>query len=126
VLPNAFRPTSDLDDLYRRLIIRTVRLRRLLELDAPEIILRNEIIMTQAAGESLFCNEARESPTLGRDDRVLQSLLGLVGSELAASLVELDARVGREGAAALTGPLPMPLLRTLRVIQALHLELRPI
>lgn len=126
VLPIGFRPSlHDLDDLYRRLIIRAVRLRRLLELDAPEIILRSEIIMTQAAGESLFCNEARESPTLGVNDRVMQSLLGLAGPELAASLIELDARVGREGVAVLTSPLPTSLLRTVRVIQALHLELRP-
>jgi DNA-directed RNA polymerase beta' subunit len=120
VLPLGFRPhgRTDLDDLYRRLINRAARLRRLIELDAPEIILRNEIIMTQAAVDSVFCNEAREAPSPAPRDRPMQSLLGFVGSAaMAESLVELDDR-------GLGGSLSEPLLRTVRVLQALHLELR--
>lgn len=128
VLPLGLRPSplSGFDDLLRRMVNRTIRLRRLIELDAPEIILRNEIIMTQAAVEGLFCNEAGNKPLSGPHDRILQSLLGLAGgAALVESLRELDALVARSGPAALTGALPLPLLRAVRVIQALALELQP-
>jgi hypothetical protein len=129
VLPIGLRPSPlfGLDDLLRRLVNRTVRLRRLIELEAPEIIVRNEIIMTQAAVEGLFCNEASTKPFTGAQDRILQSLLGLVGGvALVETLRELDARVAHSGPAALTTSLPLPLLRTVRITQALHLELHPI
>ena len=84
VLPPDLRPlvpleggrfaTSDLNDLYRRVINRNNRLRRLLELSAPEIIIRNEKRMLQEAVDALFDNGRHGRPVLGAGNRPLKSL----------------------------------------------------
>jgi DNA-directed RNA polymerase subunit beta' len=84
VLPPDLRPlvpleggrfaTSDLNDLYRRVINRNNRLRRLLELDAPEIIIRNEKRMLQEAVDVLFDNGRRGKLITGPNKRPLKSL----------------------------------------------------
>jgi len=66
--------TSDLNDLYRRVINRNNRLRRLLELGAPEIIIRNEKRMLQEAVDSLIDNGRRGRPVTGPGGRALKSL----------------------------------------------------
>jgi len=84
VLPPDLRPlvpldggrfaTSDLNDLYRRVINRNNRLKRLQELDAPEIIIRNEKRMLQEAVDVLFDNGRRGKTVTGRNKRPLKSL----------------------------------------------------
>ncbi|OGF52988.1 MAG: DNA-directed RNA polymerase subunit beta' [Candidatus Fraserbacteria bacterium RBG_16_55_9] len=84
VLPPELRPivqleggkfaTTDLNDLYRRIINRNNRLKKLQEMGAPEIILRNERRMLQEAADALIHNEKKDSPILGRDNRPLKSL----------------------------------------------------
>jgi len=84
VLPPELRPivqleggkfaTTDLNDLYRRIINRNNRLKKLREMGAPEIILRNERRMLQEAVDALIHNEKKDSPILGRDNRPLKSL----------------------------------------------------
>ncbi len=84
VLPPDLRPlvpleggrfaTSDLNDLYRRVINRNNRLKRLLELDAPEIIIRNEKRMLQEAVDVLFDNGRRGKTITGPNKRALKSL----------------------------------------------------
>ena len=84
VLPPELRPivqleggkfaTTDLNDLYRRIINRNNRLKKLQEMGAPEIILRNERRMLQEAVDALIHNEKKDSPILGRDNRPLKSL----------------------------------------------------
>ena len=84
VLPSDLRPmvqldggrfaTSDLNDLYRRVINRNNRLRRLLELGAPDIIVRNEKRMLQEAVDALFDNGRRGRPVTGPSNRPLKSL----------------------------------------------------
>src|SRR5438045_3787726 len=84
VLPPDLRPlvpldggrlaTPDLNDLYRRVINRNSRLRRLLELKAPEIIARNEKRMLQEAVDALFDNGRRGRPVTGPGNRPLKSL----------------------------------------------------
>ena len=66
--------TSDLNDLYRRIINRNNRLRRLLELDAPDIIVRNEKRMLQEAVDALIDNGRRGRPVTGPGNRALKSL----------------------------------------------------
>ena len=66
--------TSDLNDLYRRVINRNNRLRRLLDLGAPEIIVNNEKRMLQEAVDSLFDNGRRGRPVTGPGNRALKSL----------------------------------------------------
>ncbi len=66
--------TSDLNDLYRRVINRNNRLRRLLDLDAPEIIVNNERRMLQEAVDALFDNGRRGRPVTGPGNRPLKSL----------------------------------------------------
>ncbi len=66
--------TSDLNDLYRRVINRNNRLKRLAELQAPEIILRNEKRMLQEAVDSLIDNGRRGRPVTGPNNRPLKSL----------------------------------------------------
>ena len=66
--------TSDLNDLYRRVINRNNRLKRLLELGAPEIIVNNEKRMLQEAVDSLFDNGRRGRPVTGPGNRPLKSL----------------------------------------------------
>ena len=84
VLPPDLRPmvqldggrfaTTDLNDLYRRVINRNNRLRRLLELGAPDIIVRNEKRMLQEAVDSLIDNGRRGRPVTGPNNRALKSL----------------------------------------------------
>ncbi|MGC9529711.1 MAG: DNA-directed RNA polymerase subunit beta' [Candidatus Bipolaricaulaceae bacterium] len=84
VLPPALRPmiqleggkfaTTDLNDLYRRIINRNNRLNKLKEMGAPEIILRNERRMLQEAVDALIHNEKKDNPIRGRDGRPLKSL----------------------------------------------------
>ena len=88
VLPPEIRPlvpldggrfaTSDLNDLYRRVINRNNRLRRLLELNAPEIITRNEKRMLQESVDALFDNERRSKPITGNSRRPLKSLSDVI------------------------------------------------
>ena len=66
--------TSDLNDLYRRVINRNNRLKRLLELGAPEIIVRNEKRMLQEAVDALIDNGRRGRPVTGPGNRPLKSL----------------------------------------------------
>jgi DNA-directed RNA polymerase subunit beta' len=66
--------TSDLNDLYRRVINRNNRLKRLIELRAPDVILRNEKRMLQESVDALFDNSRRSRPTKGHNNRPLKSL----------------------------------------------------
>ena len=66
--------TSDLNDLYRRVIIRNNRLKRLIEIKAPEVILRNEKRMLQEAVDSLFDNSRKASAVKSESNRPLKSL----------------------------------------------------
>ena len=70
--------TSDLNDLYRRVINRNNRLKRLLELGAPDIIVRNEKRMLQEAVDSLIDNGRRSRPVTGPGNRPLKSLSDLL------------------------------------------------
>ena len=84
VIPPELRPlvpldggrfaTSDLNDLYRRVIIRNNRLKRLLEIKAPEVILRNEKRMLQESVDSLFDNTRKSSAVKSESNRPLKSL----------------------------------------------------
>ena len=84
VLPPSLRPivqleggkfaTTDLNDLYRRIINRNNRLKKLMEMGAPQVILRNERRMLQEAVDALIYNEKKENAILGRDNRPLLSL----------------------------------------------------
>ena len=84
VIPPELRPlvpldggrfaTSDLNDLYRRVLIRNNRLKRLLEIKAPEVILRNEKRMLQEAVDSLFDNSRKSSAVKSDSNRPLKSL----------------------------------------------------
>ncbi|MGB5402771.1 MAG: DNA-directed RNA polymerase subunit beta' [Robiginitalea sp.] len=84
VIPPELRPlvpldggrfaTSDLNDLYRRVIIRNNRLKRLMEIKAPEVILRNEKRMLQEAVDSLFDNTRKSSAVKTESNRPLKSL----------------------------------------------------
>ena len=66
--------TSDLNDLYRRVLIRNNRLKRLLEIKAPDVILRNEKRMLQEAVDSLFDNSRKSSAVKSESNRPLKSL----------------------------------------------------
>ncbi len=84
VIPPELRPlvpleggrfaTSDLNDLYRRVIIRNNRLKRLIDIKAPEVILRNEKRMLQEAVDSLFDNSRRVNSVRSDNNRALKSL----------------------------------------------------
>ncbi len=84
VIPPELRPlvpldggrfaTSDLNDLYRRVIIRNNRLKRLIEIKAPEVILRNEKRMLQEAVDSLFDNSRKVNAVKTESNRALKSL----------------------------------------------------
>ncbi|VYS78276.1 DNA-directed RNA polymerase subunit beta' [Campylobacter ureolyticus] len=69
---------SDVNDLYRRVINRNTRLKRLLELDAPEIIIRNEKRMLQEAVDALFDNGRRANAVKGANKRPLKSLSEII------------------------------------------------
>jgi DNA-directed RNA polymerase subunit beta' len=66
--------TSDLNDLYRRVIIRNNRLKRLIDIKAPDVILRNEKRMLQEAVDSLFDNSRKSSAIKTESNRPLKSL----------------------------------------------------
>jgi len=70
--------TSDLNDLYRRLINRNNRLKKLIELNAPEIIIRNEKRMLQQSVDALFDNNRCRRPVLGPNSRPLRSLSDMI------------------------------------------------
>src|SRR5437762_8053930 len=70
--------TSDLNDLYRRVINRNNRLKRLLDLQAPEIIVNNEKRMLQEAVDALFDNGRRGRPVTGPGNRPLKSLADML------------------------------------------------
>jgi DNA-directed RNA polymerase subunit beta' len=88
VLPPDLRPlvpldggrfaTSDFNDLYRRVINRNNRNRRLIELEAPVVILNSEATMLQQAVDALLINERRPKPVTGPNRRALRSLLSSV------------------------------------------------
>jgi DNA-directed RNA polymerase beta' subunit len=69
---------SDLNDLYRRVINRNARLKKLIELDAPEIIIRNEKRMLQEAVDALFDNGKRANSVKGANKRPLKSLSEII------------------------------------------------
>ena len=92
VIPPELRPlvpldggrfaTSDLNDLYRRVIIRNNRLKRLIEIKAPEVILRNEKRMLQESVDSLLDNTRKSSAFKTESNRPLKSLSdGLKGKQ---------------------------------------------
>ena len=70
--------TSDLNDLYRRVINRNNRLKKLIELNAPEVIIRNEKRMLQQAVDALFDNGRCKRPVLGSSNRPLKSLTDMI------------------------------------------------
>ena len=88
VIPPGLRPlvllesgnfaTSDLNDLYRRIINRNNRLKKLMDLNAPEVIIRNEKRMLQQAVDSLFDNGRCRRPVLGSSNRPLKSLTDMI------------------------------------------------
>jgi DNA-directed RNA polymerase subunit beta' len=96
VIPPELRPlvpldggrfaTSDLNDLYRRVINRNNRLRRLIELRAPDIIIRNEKRMLQEAVDALFDNGRRGRAITGANKRPLKSLADMLKGKQGASV----------------------------------------
>ena len=88
VIPPELRPlvllesgnfaTSDLNDLYRRIINRNNRLKKLMDLNAPEVIIRNEKRMLQQAVDALFDNGRCRRPVLGSSGRPLKSLTDMI------------------------------------------------
>jgi DNA-directed RNA polymerase beta' subunit len=70
--------TSDLNDLYRRIINRNNRLKKLIDLNAPEVIIRNEKRMLQQAVDALFDNGRCRRPVLGSNNRPLKSLADMI------------------------------------------------
>ncbi|MDA9370490.1 DNA-directed RNA polymerase subunit beta' [Gloeomargaritaceae cyanobacterium AH-226-B11] len=88
VIPPGLRPmiqleggrfaTSDLNELYRRIITRNSRLIRLLEIDAPQLIIRNEKRMLQEAVDSLIYNGKRGKTAMGANNRPLKSLSDII------------------------------------------------
>ena len=88
VLPPDLRPlvqleggrftTSDLNDLYRRVINRNNRLKRLMDLDAPEVIINNEKRMLQESVDSLLDNSRRGKPAVGANRRPLKSVVDII------------------------------------------------
>ncbi|MCL2063159.1 MAG: DNA-directed RNA polymerase subunit beta' [Candidatus Cloacimonetes bacterium] len=84
ILPPTLRPlvaleggrfaTADFNDLYRRVVTRNNRLRQLLEINAPEVILRNEKRMMQEAVDALIDNSRKSRPVKGRGNRALKAL----------------------------------------------------
>ena len=103
VLPPYLRPmklleggrwaTSDVNDLYRRLINRANRLARLAELGAPVVITNNETRMIYDALDSLVANELRETPVTDPAQRPLVSLWGMAGDDRFAALSDQDRGV---------------------------------
>jgi DNA-directed RNA polymerase subunit beta' len=91
--------TSDINELYRRVIIRNERLKRLVETRSPTIIINNEKRMLQEAVDSLFDNSSRAKPRLSKDKQPLKSLsdnlkgkTGLFRQNLLGKRVDYSAR----------------------------------
>ncbi len=114
VIPPELRPlvpldggrfaTSDLNDLYRRVIIRNNRLKRLIEIKAPEVILRNEKRMLQEAVDSLFDNSRKSNAVKNESNRALKSLSdslkgkqGRFRQNLLGKRVDYSARTSSRG-----------------------------
>ena len=103
VIPPELRPlvpldggrfaTSDLNDLYRRVIIRNNRLKRLIEIKAPEVILRNEKRMLQEAVDSLFDNSRKSSAVKTDANRPLKSLSDSLKGKQGRSLPPVNVEV---------------------------------
>ena len=128
VLPPDLRPmvqldggrfaTSDLNDLYRRVINRNNRLRRLLELGAPDIIVRNEKRMLQEAVDSLIDNGRRGRPVTGPNNRALKSLSDLLKEiDLDQLSAELTAEVEKS-----SGQKRVRILKRLEVVEAFRIS----
>jgi DNA-directed RNA polymerase subunit beta' len=91
--------TSDINELYRKIIIRNDRLRKLIELDSPAILLNNEKRLLQEAVDSLFDNDSRSKPHASKDKQPLKSLsdilkgkTGLFRQNLLGKRVDYSAR----------------------------------
>ena len=139
VLPPDLRPlvpldggrfaTSDLNDLYRRVINRNNRLRRLLELNAPDIIVRNEKRMLQEAVDALLDNGRRGRAITGTNKRPLKSLADMIKGKqgrfrqnLLGKRVDYSGPLGhRGGPAAAAAPVRPAEEDGARALQALHL-----
>jgi DNA-directed RNA polymerase subunit beta' len=78
LLDSATSRRRDLNDLYRRLINRNNRLKKLLDLNAPEVIIRNEKRMLQQSVDALFDNGRCRRPVLGSSNRPLKSLTDMI------------------------------------------------
>ena len=97
--------TSDLNDLYRRIINRNNRLRRLLELGAPDIIVRNEKRMLQEAVDALIDNGRRGRPVTGPGNRALKSLSDMLKGKSGRFRQNLlGKRVDYSGRSVIVGP----------------------
>ena len=97
---------SDLNDLYRRVINRNNRLKRLLDLDAPAIIVNNEKRMLQESVDALFDNGRRGRPVSGRGGRPLKSLAEASRASRVASVRTCWASVSTTPAVRLSLPTP--------------------
>ena len=105
VIPPELRPlvpldggrfaTSDLNDLYRRVINRNNRLKRLIELRAPDIIVRNEKRMLQESVDALFDNGRRGRVISGVNKRPLKSLSDMLKGKQGSVPAELAWQAGR-------------------------------
>ena len=84
--------TTDLNDLYRRVIIRNNRLKKLIEIKAPEVILRNEKRMLQEAVDSLFDNSKKSSAVKSESNRALKGKQGRFRQNLLGKRVDYSAR----------------------------------
>jgi DNA-directed RNA polymerase subunit beta' len=121
--------TSDLNDLYRRVINRNNRLKRLIELRAPDIIVRNEKRMLQEAVDALFDNGRRGRVITGTNKRPLKSLSDMLkGKQGRFRQNLLGKRVDFSGRSVIvTGPelklhqCGLPKKMALGTLQALHL-----
>jgi hypothetical protein len=121
--------TSDLNDLYRRVINRNNRLKRLIELRAPDIIVRNEKRMLQEAVDALFDNGRRGRVITGANKRPLKSLSDMLkGKQGRFRQNLLGKRVDYSGRSVIvTGPEPAAPVRPAqedgaRAVQAVHLR----
>ena len=139
VIPPELRPlvpldggrfaTSDLNDLYRRVINRNNRLKRLIELRAPDIIVRNEKRMLQEAVDALFDNGRRGRVITGTNKRPLKSLSDMLkGKQGRFRQNLLGKRVDFSGRSVIvTGPelklhqCGLPKKMALGTVQAVHL-----
>jgi DNA-directed RNA polymerase beta' subunit len=135
VLPGELRPmrklpddrwaTTSVNDLYRRVINRSNRTARLIELSAPEIIIRNERRMLAEAVDALFENEQRSSPATGANSEPLASLwAGFTAVGGWDAIADLDRRVA-SNPHALAGALPFRLRAAASHLFAMHVSLRP-